>query len=509
MYSKLRRFLIASERILAPAGGVEGHSESARRTSAVEFVYHNGDTITIPQPGRYVVGAPLDPRALEADQGTTDFAHFAARSVGQFLAIDYRGERWRVATDHYGIVPLYVAQTATGVAVSNDLQHLAERYALRMNRTAVVEMLSTREGITWGAELFDGVRRIEGASIVTVGPNAYVATETYSHEIERIQSGPSSPEMVFSALDDALSMIARQVPRSQRLVVDVTGGYDTRQILSHFDGQLDRCIGRVVSSCYDEDSKRALVISRQVGLDLDPHRVTAESLLAFHMAFHCTRNEVVDDYYAQSGTNIHMCGMAGSELMSAETDGSNAEKIIANILAIWKLDPAISSDFTDLEKHRQVSLARLRERLRRAVASGVDDPISRFWMMLFVTQMHGQLFERALLRGCRLVSPYLISPVVNVLQRTPRSLKCGRSLSNAYLERRRNLWRSGFSEYNAVLTQLSTRLRLTAQEEEALCDHGVIDFANWRSGMERRGPKSILRWRGLARYLLDGFEFAS
>jgi len=457
----------------------------------------------------YVVGEPFHLPAADATEssptldGHADLVTFASRSVGQFLALHRDKKRCAVATDYLGLVPLYLIRMGLGIALSNDLQLLARRFSLRLSRAGIVEALSTREGFTWSTELFEDVERIDGSTVVSVGMSAEVHITPYA----LWQSMPAAEiidgEGAIAAVDAAMATITGAANEQDRTIFDMTGGYDTRQIAASLAGARANCVGRVVTSSIDEDSQRSIALAHEVGLKLVPHEVPPEVLLQFHMAYHCTRTQIVDAYYAYSDNDLHLCGMGGSELMHAETAVPDPERLVCQVLASWVLSPSIEATFVDLQSLRTAQKAHLLEGLDLALASGAADPFADFWTRIFVRRFHGQLFERALLGGCRLASPYLLSPFFDAMTRTPRPLKLDRALSKRWFARKQRTWSTPFSTY-PVAASLGVPPSLSNEELEALSDHGLINRASWQAGQPRRDHKETLRWRGIARYVLDG-----
>lgn len=181
------------------------------------------------------------------------------RGMFAFVVWDARDKQVFAARDRYGIKPLYVTQTPTGVAFASEIKQLLglEGLSGRMNIARVHDFLAS--GITdhMPETLFDGVNQLRGGEYMTIDVSSQrprtVLRRWYPIIGRRMEATLEDARGKFhDLLSDAVRMHLRSdVPVGSCL----SGGLDSSSIVCLMAGMMpDGKRINTVSACYSEKS---------------------------------------------------------------------------------------------------------------------------------------------------------------------------------------------------------------------------------------------------------------
>jgi len=171
-------------------------------------------------------------------------ASFVAEANGWFAAVvvDCRLKRVYVATDRFGMHPLYYCETERGLFVASEARTVLKLAGLRteLSLAGLADYLAYN-GVLNGRTLFRDVYRMPAAALWRFDGQAW---DRGQHFDFRTLVGSSSEGVALKGEADAEEVFARVVPRylspREEVAFSVTGGWDTRLIASFMDGSSPR-----------------------------------------------------------------------------------------------------------------------------------------------------------------------------------------------------------------------------------------------------------------------------
>jgi hypothetical protein len=180
-------------------------------------------------PGRPEL-APLLPALLGPDAALPD----ALRGLDGYFALaaaDPAKGELAVLTDRGGALHLYEAGVGGVRAIATSALVLAALFGAGFDRTGVRDFLAT--GTVYGNNsLFAGVTKLEAATLyrfrdgAPAGETRWFAIETLYH------GGPTPPGHSAQLAEGMQETVRRLLAICERPVLDLTGGYDTRNVLA-------------------------------------------------------------------------------------------------------------------------------------------------------------------------------------------------------------------------------------------------------------------------------------
>ncbi|MDF1610263.1 asparagine synthase (glutamine-hydrolyzing) [Hoeflea sp. YIM 152468] len=258
------------------------------------------------------------------------------RGMFAFVIWDARDKKMFAARDRFGIKPLYLAQTPSGLAFASEIKQLAglDSLAGRMNVARVHDFLAS--GITdhTSETLFDGIEQLRGGECISVdasgGRLLTARRRWYPVPANRIQlSLKEAAEKFHDLLSDAVRLHLRSdVPVGSCL----SGGLDSSSIVCLMAGMMpDGHHVNTVSACYAEksvDEKPFMDVAVRASGSI-PHFVFPKPQDVFQTASDITWHQ--DEPFGSTSVFAQWCVFAEAKKLGIKVmlDGQGADEQLA------------------------------------------------------------------------------------------------------------------------------------------------------------------------------------
>lgn len=190
--------------------------------------------------------------------------------------VDSARERVTVLTEPFGRQHVFVSTGPGGAWISTSPVAIARATGARPDPTAIWQML-TSFCLYEDRSLFEGVHRVEGASVLRF-EGGRLLDRRRAHRVPPVSRAPER-----GSVRDAAAvydrMLRQCVRASRRVVADLTGGYDTRNLLGFLRRAGVPCELSVAGAHDHPDVRVATRLARALGT---PIRVHASPEVAEH-----------------------------------------------------------------------------------------------------------------------------------------------------------------------------------------------------------------------------------
>jgi hypothetical protein len=170
----------------------------------------------------YVDGALVDARLEDLD--------------GAFALVRYdaTNDTVVVASDPFGMQPLYVAERPGRTYVSTSVLALAKHLGAPPSRLGFLTFL--RAGYQFGeATAWAGIERLEPATSMTLGARGVTRRTYWRAEVDGSVRGMSLAQAADHCIEVATETLGRYLGHDELLWSDLSGGYDTRLLTALLD----------------------------------------------------------------------------------------------------------------------------------------------------------------------------------------------------------------------------------------------------------------------------------
>jgi hypothetical protein len=216
-----------------------------------------------------------------------------------------------LASDRYGMRPLYYAQSADALFFSSELGTLLRAGAILAKPNWLAWNLFLRlDHLPGDLTFFQGVRRMPPASVLTFNLDRGLRIESYwSPSDIRLDPSISQQEAIEGAQHHFQAAIRRisAVPGQGKTWIPLSGGHDSRWIAAELSRQEIPCVAfttRKLNACRD-DIELARAVARALGTR---HRVI-DLPRDFLQRYETLKNRLMD---YESDENFYLCPMAAS-----------------------------------------------------------------------------------------------------------------------------------------------------------------------------------------------------
>jgi len=264
------------------------------------------------------------------------------RLVGMFAFVlwDAQAQTAFAARDRFGIKPLYVAATASGVAFASEIKQILHLPGLgrQLNLARAYDFLSAGIMDHTGETLFDGIRQLQGGECVTLNlqhwhPGEPLPVRRWYKLLTAggLEIGEAEAARRFGELlaDSVRLHLRSDVPVGTCL----SGGLDSSSIVCLMARELDGVGGRVhtVSACYDVASvdERPFMEAVVAQAGCVPHWCHPRAEDAFALAERITWHQ--DEPFGSTSIFAQWCVFAEAQAarLKVMLDGQGADEQLA------------------------------------------------------------------------------------------------------------------------------------------------------------------------------------
>jgi asparagine synthase (glutamine-hydrolysing) len=225
--------------------------------------------------------------------------------IGDFAFVIWDGARHRLfgARDHFGVKPLYYAQTAESVVVSNTIDALREHPQVsgELNESAVGDFLLFGELVEPGMTVFADIRRLPAAHTLSCAAGTVSTARYWSLPIDaplRLRK----PSDYVEQFTDLLRTAVSDRLRTDQIAIFMSGGLDSSSVASVARELRPEASLRAHTIVFDElvpDDERhfSRLVAEQLGIPIE--YLAADSYALFQdWSNHFTPEPIVEPLHA-------------------------------------------------------------------------------------------------------------------------------------------------------------------------------------------------------------------
>lgn len=198
---------------------------------------------------------------------------FVLKSCGDFIGLIYfpNKEEFLLFNDQWGRLPCFYFKDSDKIMISREIKFILHYIPkIRYNRIALIEYLTVRYPLG-NKTIFENIRRLIPGHLISYNKDEFTCTEIVGLNFEKLPQKSLSKKyfvekgknLLFSSTKDRLDKL-----KEFKIVIDLSGGYDTRAVFSAAF-QVDKMIIPIsIKLITGDESEVATQVAKVYGVDI-------------------------------------------------------------------------------------------------------------------------------------------------------------------------------------------------------------------------------------------------